>query len=401
MLAKFAIRNLARNRRRTVAAIGTIGIGVFGLLFLEGFFSGLLAMHAENSVHSRNGHGQVMTKGYWGQAFEKPMDHWIEEPSKILDHLRAQPEVIDAFPRTQFYALLTNGSVNVSGKGMGIDAPREKVFFDRMNYVAGGPIGDTTDGIVLGIGLARAIDAKVGDRVTVIGQTIHGTVNAIDTTVTGIFHIGFKEADDVLFQVPIQKAHVLLDTSKVESIAVGIKNEDHWSKIAVSVGTLFPQTEALSVYVIDQVWAENGRLFLTALLNLFRLIFLGVMLLAIYNAAANTVLERKREIGMLRANGESTGDVIRLLTLEGLAIAVLGALLGGIVLFGVDLLSGSGLVMPPTPGTNRALPIKLHFEPMYVAITLSLGMGTPVLATFLATLQVTRMSVVKALRTAA
>jgi putative ABC transport system permease protein len=156
--------------------------------------------------------------------------------------------------------------------------------------------------------------------------------------------------------------------------------------------------EALSVYVIDQVWAENGRLFLTALLNIFKLTFLGVILLAIYSSSSTTVLERKKELAMLRANGETVGDLVKLLTIEGVGIALIGASLGVMLTLTAHWVSGDGFIMPPTPGTNRSLPVQLFFEPLYISVTLALGIATPILATLLATLQVSKMSIVQGLK---
>ena len=156
--------------------------------------------------------------------------------------------------------------------------------------------------------------------------------------------------------------------------------------------------EAMSVYVIDQVWAENGRLFLTALMNLFRLIFLGVILLAIYNSASNTVLERKREIGMLRANGETRASIVLLFVIEGAFIAFCGAVIGVVGVFMTELVIPQGIWMPPTPGTSRALAIKLSLDWDSSLIAWLLGFGTATVATWLSALQVLKIPVAKALR---
>ena len=95
----------------------------------------------------------------------------------------------------------------------------------------------------------------------------------------------------------------------------------------------FPLLEARSVNVLDKIWAENGENFLTALLNIFRLVFLGVISLSIYNSSANTVLERTRELGMLRANGLSGSKLVKFMTIESLILAVAGALLGVVLTF--------------------------------------------------------------------
>lgn len=398
MLVNFALRNISRNRRRSLVAIGTIAVGVFGLLFLQTFFAGLLAMHAENSIHSRHGHGQIMSQGYWEQSFENPSAHWLEKPADLVASLQQNPLVSAVFPRVSFFALLSNGVVNVSGKGQGVVGSSEQQFFNKLNFVAGGPLGERADGIVLGLGLARTLGVKPGDRVTVLGNTIHGSVNAIDTTVTGIFHVGMKEADDMLFQVQLPQAQTLLDTDKLETIAIGLHDPETWGALASSLQTKFTGIDALSVFEIDQAWAENGRLFLTALMNVFRLTFLGMIMLAIYNSASNTVLERRRELGMLRANGESVSDLVRLLAIEGLAIAVAGSLLGMAMLLVVNVLAHNGIVMPPTPGTNRALPVKLALEPGFFITAMFLGVGTSVAATLLSTAQIARLSIVQAIR---
>jgi len=398
MLVKFGIRNVRRNSRRSAVAIATVAAGVFGLLFIQGFFSGLLKTHARNSIHSRHGHGQITTKGYWGQPFEKPMEHWIKDPSQIIGDLEKNPMVDQFFPRVQFFALLSNGMVNVAGRGQGIIGTKEAKFFDQLNFVEGGPIGETKDGIILGLGLARALNIKVGDPLTILGQTVDGTLNGVDATVTGIFHVGFKEADDMLFQIQLEQAKLLLASEAIETIVIGLKNEDDWPFFASQISAMEHGMEAMSVYVIDQVWAENGRLFLTALMNLFRLIYLGVILLAIYNSASNTVLERKREIGMLRANGETRASIVLLFVIEGAFIAFCGAVIGVVGVFMTELVIPQGIWMPPTPGTSRALAIKLSLDWDSSLIAWLLGFGTATVATWLSALQVLKIPVAKALR---
>jgi putative ABC transport system permease protein len=398
MLYKFAIRNIWRNQRRSLVAIGSIAVGVFGLLFLQGFFSGLIALHKENSIHSRFGHGQIMTRGYWGQPFEKPWDRWIDEPEDLMNELRGRDEVAQVFPRIQFFAMLSNGQLNVAGRGQGIVGASEEVFFDKMNFISGHALGADEEGLVLGVGLARALGIKIGDPVTVLGQTVHGTINAVDTRVVGIFHVGMKEADDSLFQIQLSKAQVLLGTSQIESLTIALKDEAQWENFSESIHEEYPELEAISLYVLDQVWAENGELFLTALLNIFRLVFVGMIMLAIYNSASHTVLERKRELGMLRAHGEGNFELIQLLLIEAFALALIGAFFGVVATYFVAFLADGGIPMPPTPGTNRELPVRLHLHWTYLLTASCLGMLTATLASFFSTLQVLKLSVVKALK---
>ena len=70
---------------------------------------------------------------------------------------------------------------------------------------------------------------------------------------------------------------------------------------------------------------------LNAQFGVIQIIIVTIVVLGIFNTVSTGVLERKQEIGTLRANGESRYDVMRLLCLEGLALGVLGAALGIIV----------------------------------------------------------------------
>ncbi|SMF18066.1 FtsX-like permease family protein [Pseudobacteriovorax antillogorgiicola] len=398
MQLKFSLLNVSRNRRRSLVCLISIAVSVFGLYFLDGFFTGLIAMHRENSIHSRFGHGQIFQKGYYDQSHAKPWQHWIENPEEVMTKVLEHPHVEQVFPRVQFFSLLSNGEMSVAGRGMGVRGKEEESFFNKMNIVEGSVLSDHDDGIVIGIGLAKALGVKVGDPVTVVGNTIYGSINALDLKVVGIFHMGLKEADDMLFQVQLDQAQTLLDTKKVESISLGNTSHLVWDQVEGFVEKSFPVLEARSVNVLDKIWAENGENFLTALLNIFRLVFLGVISLSIYNSSANTVLERTRELGMLRANGLSGSLLVKLMTLESAFLAIAGAAIGLLLTLLVTQIFADGVPMPPTPGTNRELPVVIQLEWLDGFLAVGLGVGVSILASMSASLQVLFLPISKALR---
>lgn len=384
MQLKNAWRNVTRHHRRSIIAGSALASACFGLIFLQSFFAGLFDVHAQNTIHSRFGHGQIMTKGYWDKAFEKASDHWIDNPDQILSELSKIPQVAEVFPRTQFFALLSNGTTSIAARGQGIVGKKESSFFNKMNFVEGGPLADKTDGIVIGIGIAKALGLKLGDRVTVLAQTEQGTLNAVDTILSGVFHVGMKEADDMLFQIQLDQAQVLLQSNKIESIAIGLKVDHDWPAFAAIISDKYPKLEALSVFVLDQAWADNGRKFLGALMRVFQLIITGMVVMAVYGTSSQLVLERRREIGVLRANGESRKDVIQLFVSENLIIGIISAAIGlGLILF-TQLIARDGFVLPPTPGTNRELPVPLLIRYGDIAVSLGFAIGASLIACFIA-----------------
>ncbi len=398
-IIQLAWRNLIRKKRRTLAVLLTVAIGTGSLFLFDGFNTGIMNQYRENTIRSRYGHGQVNLKNYHEEVFEKPWEHWIEKPEVILSKLKSLPGVEQVFPRVQFYALLTNGQITLSGKGQGIDGVEEAKFFKTLNVEEGKTLTDEPDGIVLGIGLAHALKAKPGDRVTVLSSTIHGSMNGLDFIVTGIFHTGAKEFDDSVFRIPLKAAQTLLDTERVESIALGLRKLSDWGVVAQGIVTSHPELEAVPFAVLDKVYYQNAVDWLASQFRVIRGIILLIVVLGIFNTVSTGVLERKQEVGNLRANGESAWDVLALFLTEGMLLGIGGALLG-IVLTWIltqTVLAG-GILMPPSPGLTRQYFVRIELQALGGIATFLLGFCCAAVGTFLAAFKVTRMEIGTALR---
>src|SRR5688500_2693894 len=121
MLILAALRNLLRNTRRTLAVLITVAVGTSSLFIFHGFNAGIMNQYRENTIRARYGHGQLNMKGYRERVYEKPWEHWISYTPEMKETIAKAPGVVQVFPRIGFPGLLTNGKINVSGIGQGID----------------------------------------------------------------------------------------------------------------------------------------------------------------------------------------------------------------------------------------------------------------------------------------
>ncbi len=399
MLIRLALRNLLRNPRRTVALILTVAVGTGSLFLFHGFNNGIMNQYRDNTVHARFGHGQVQTKGYGDRVYEQPWEHWIEHPDSLRRELLALPGVRQVFPRVEFPALLSNGRITVAGRGQGVDGPEEFRFFNTLNFVAGKNLADEPAGIVLGVGMARGLGVGVGDAVTVMARGARGGMNQSVLTVTGIFHTGLKEFDETIFRIPLNAALSLLETDRVESVALGLASVDDFSTVANFVRTRHPELEAIPFAVLDKVYYQHSVDWLNAQFGVIQIIIVAIIVLGIFNTVSTGILERKQEIGTLRANGESRAEVLRLLGIEGLALGVLGAALGIVLVLVMNATAlANGILMPPAPGITRQFLVMIELTPLMAVKTAILGICTALLATLAAGLRVTRMGIAEALR---
>ena len=399
MLLQLALRNLLRNVRRTVALVLTVAMGTGSLFVFHGFNNGIMNQYRDNTVHARYGYGQIQTRGYGERVYERPWEHWIEHPQALRSELLALPGVRQVFPRVEFPALLSSARVTVSGKGQGVDAPEEYKFFTTLNFVAGSNLSGEPDGIVLGIGMARGLGIAVGDPVTVLVRGARGEMNRAVLKLTGVFHTGLKEFDDSVFRIPLKVASGLLETERVESIALGLASAADFPAVAAFIQSRHPELEAIPFSVLDAVYYQHSVDWLDAQFGVIQLIIVVIVVLGIFNTVSTAILERKQEIGTLRANGESRYDILRLLGFEGLALGVLGALLGIALVTGLDAtVLSRGILMPPAPGITRQFLVNLELTPLMAVTTAALGIGAALVATLAAGLRVTRMGIAEALR---
>lgn len=399
MLIVVALRNLLRNPRRTLAVLLTVAIGVGSIFLFHGFNTGIMNQYRANAIHARYGHGQLNTDGYREKVYEKPWEHWIKDAKTVAKEVQGIEGVEQVFPRVEFFALLTNGRVTVSGRGQGIDGPEEAKFFYTLNVEQGETLSDQKDGILLGRGLARALDVKPGDRVTVLGNTIDGSINGLDLIMTGYFHTGSREMDDVMFRVQLDQAQQLLDTERVETMALGLRRLEDWDSVAAAVEKKYPDLEPVPFAVLDKVYYQNSVDWLKQQFAVIQLIILTIVLLGILNTVATAILDRKQEIGNLRANGESFGDVMKLLAWEGLALGGLGSLLGLLLTVALVYVGlRNGILMPPAPGLTRQFVVFIELQAPMAGVTFLMGLATASIGTMLAGWRVARMPIGQSLR---
>ncbi|MCM2281513.1 MAG: FtsX-like permease family protein [Bdellovibrionaceae bacterium] len=393
-----AWRNLFRNTRRTAASLVTVAFGATGLLIFQGFNEGLMNQYRENTIRVRFGHGQVFPKGYFEQVFEQPWKQWIEDRAGVEAGLSSIPQVKGVYPRIGFFSFVIKGGINLAARGEGVLPERENEFFSRMNFEAGRDLRDAGE-IVIGKGLAHSLDVKVGDTITLLGQTIHGQMNGADLIVAGIFHTGKKDFDDGFFRVHLDAAQRLLDTTRIEHFALQTGGVEDWPVVSQAITEKLPQLEAKPFEDLDAVYYKNSVQFLNTQFSFIRSIMLIIVALGIFNTIAVGLLERAGEVGALRANGESRSRLFSIYLCESFFLGLIGGAIGigAAVILDKTLLAG-GIPMPPGPGITRQYFILLEIQPSHFVQSLSLPALTTVLASLWPIWNLTRKAIPALLR---
>ncbi|MEL7431891.1 MAG: FtsX-like permease family protein [Chlamydiota bacterium] len=395
----FAFRNLFRNFRRTLTIVLTIAVGSGALFCFDGFIKGIQRDFKESTIHSQSGNGEFHTLGYRQEAYTEPWKHWIEDYPDLAEFLYAQEGVDFVFPRVSISGMLTHEKQSITGVGQGIHAEEEADFFESLDIVEGEPLVDQENGILLGKGLAKAIGAHPGSRVRFYTKSLSGKMRQRDLDVIGLFETGNAEFDNHMFRMQIGTAQSLLGTHLIESVSVGLKDHAYWSQLSENIEELFPHLEGASFAELNKIWYQHSMDWLSAQYFVVEIIILSIVLLGIFNTISSSILERKQEIGNLRANGESVPSVLRLIAYEGLFLGLFGGLLGILTayLFAKGILY-QGILMPPGPGQTKQFLITFLFQEKMAVQALVLSMASALVGSVFAGIKVCKMSIAEQLR---
>jgi len=399
MWLKFAVQNTLRNRRRSLVTVSIAALGTAGILLGGGFalytYESLAEAAARDSGHLVLGQPEQFTKDE-----ETPLQHGLDNATELRNQLLANPAVRSVLPKIEFSGLISNGDKSIVMIGLGVEPDSEFAVKGPFLTVKAGQVlasGSTEPEVMLGEALARNLKAQPGSSLTLLASTTDGALNAMDVRVKGIFATGTPEIDKRLVYADIGTAQRLLNTQKVSSLGVFLSRMAQTQPMQAQFAKAFP---ALTV----QTW-EDQAFFYKSVRDLYNRIFgalgliIGVIVVfVVINAMSMAIIERTREIGTLRALGTLPSQMLRTLSLEGMVLGGVGALVGSAMALAVSVfLLVVPMDMPPPPGRSVGYPLNVTVDPLMYLVTIAVMVGLTMVASAWVARKTVNMAVVDAL----
>lgn len=399
----FAFRNIRRNRRRSVMTSGIVVFGFAAFALAGGFVSQSFEALKDGAIRFGTGHLQFARAETFAEAQDGTLEFGILDSDRAAGILRADSRVDAVLPRIDFVGLASNGLRSVPFLGIGFQPSAEGRAMETKSLVASGRwLDDGEEGVVLGTGLARALNVRAGDGLTLFATTPDAVLNALDVTVTGLVEMPVKELNDRYLAITLPAASRLLNVSGVVSkLVVTLKPGTDESAARNDLLAMLRKEEfPLEVRTWQELAVFYGqvKLLYMAIFGFMGLILVVVVLLACANTMTMAVSERIREIGTLRAIGTAPERVRRMFVAEGALLALIGCAAGAVLaLILRAALNASGIVLPPPPGNSHGMPIYVAFYPQTYAAGLSAMVVTLVLASYLPARRASKVPIVEAL----
>jgi len=377
---KLALRNVRRNKRRTLLTLLTMFIGFFAITVLDGFMTYSMNQLGETIIKSGVGHIQIaLNENYFKEGETDPSPFIIPRSNEEAKKILKLPEVKDVIKCAKFQGLISFNGKNENTLSQSVDAESSEETLNRLNFFEGRGFNGES-GIIIGKILAEKLEVKVGDTVTLYGPSAQGGVNVLDLEVSAIAGSGITDLDNVASYITTETAQTLMISDDLTLLTVYLEDTKDTDatieKINAITGGIF------SIKKWNEV-SEYYRLASTSYKTVFgvaNIIIFIVSLFAVANTITMSVYERIREMGTIRAFGMNRRYIFMMFTLEGIILGFFGTLIGCIGGFAASYIINffGGIEIGAQPGYSESM--ILFFTPKTSTVLLNITVGITISA---------------------
>ena len=414
-----ALRNLLRNRRRSLTTLFAMGIGAVTILIFGGY-SRDITYSLQTGYVLRGGHLQVQRKDYFLYGTGNPAAYGIADYKKVMDAIKGDAVlagmVTVVTPTISLGGIAGNFAAGVSrtvaGSGVVVEDRNRMRKWNDYNLrlrIGDSPLTGTGDeAVVVGTGVARVLElceplavpncarkakpaAPTGPnapsditdlaalearpatpkdeaRIELLAANVHGAPNVASLRAVKAEKQGFKELDDMFIGMHLAQAQRLLYGSEKPQATAVVVQLAHTSQIpaakarleALLAGPL--KGEPLEVQDFEALNPFYGQAIgmFAAIFGFMAVLIGAIVLFTVGNTMSMAVVERTTEIGTLRAMGLRRAGIRNLFVCEGLLLGLIGAAAGILVALGIAwLINHGGLTWTP-PGQVDPVPLTVR-----------------------------------------
>lgn len=456
-----ALRNLLRNRRRSLTTLLAMIIGAVTVLVFGGYARNI-TYGLQTGFVVRGGHLQIQRKDFFLYGSGNPAAYGIPDYQHVIEVVSHDPVLAPMInvvtPTISLGGIAGNFAAGVSrtiiGSGVVVeDRNRMREWNDYQFPIHFQPSplsGTADDAVVIGNGVARVLElceplkvencprhkkaeaeaaegaAAPADvtalaalearpsapqtevRIELLAANVHGAPNVASLHVIKAERQGFKELDDMFIGMHLAQAQRLLYGNEKPQATAVVLQLRHTSQIPAAKARLAEllattlKGEPLEVQdfeVLNPFYGQAVGMF-AAIFGFMAVLIGAIVLFTVGNTMSMAVMERTAEIGTLRAMGLRRAGIRRLFMSEALVLGVIGAASGVLVaLLVAYLVNHAGLTwLPPGQVDPVALTVRVWGETRMIVGT-SVGLAlVAVVSAWWPARRAARMLIVDALR---
>lgn len=438
-LWKVSLRNVGRNKRRSLITIITVFIGVVVVTGTRGLLNGLQGEFRSALTGKVHGDLQIHRRGYQDSLESNPYNILIKYDEALQNKLKSQTEIVAFSPRLRVMGLLNHQKSQLSTPVFitGIDSEQELDVCPRLTSAvqlgkmmassqeqassaapeedlqeatgldaAGTAPAPTTAGpkaggfhqIMVTPALQRGLKAEIGDEIVLLLQDRNNMQQAIIAHLVAVVDYGLPNMNARMAWMDFHSLQKALHLDQEASeIAFRIRDQNAADQIKEQLSQSLDQEYFVETWLDLSPFFRDIMALQNAVFGAVLVIIFVIVIAAIVNTSLMTVMERTREIGTLMALGYRRRHILMLFLGEASVIGLGGGVAGvAVVSILLSILGRVGIEMK-LPGQQVATVLYPDVKPSFIFLVLVLAVGSALVAGLLPAWRASRMKPVQAL----
>lgn len=381
---QIATRFLKSSKGQTILIALGIAIGVSVQIFIGSLIQGLQKSLVDTTI----GNQPQIT------LTSNNEEKLIADYKEIVDRISAnEEEVINLSVAADGPALISKNEETYSILLRGFNIDEADSIFNIKESLVDGTLPDSEGEVLIGVDLKEEADISIGDEIELLAN--FGDTSTV--TVTGFFNLGVASLNKSWTITNLETAqNVFSYDNQVTSINMQLKDVF----LADTVADSIKERETSETLVVDNWKAQNedllsglnGQSVSSIMIQVFVMIS---VLLGIASILAITVVQKSKQIGILKAMGIKDKDSSLIFLFQGLLLGVLGAILG--VALGL-LLAFAFTKFALNPDGTPVVP--LFIDPMFITFSAVIAVAASVIAALIPARNSSKLSPIEVIRNA-
>ncbi|MBN2618785.1 MAG: ABC transporter permease [Spirochaetales bacterium] len=347
-LWNIALRNISRNKKRSILSIISTAIATFSIVALFSYIEGMEKDMKNIAFNYDSGEILIRNSEFDDKIYS--LEKSVSNYSKVLNILKKEMPYLELSPRLRFPSTVIKDDRTNICFGVAVDFTTEIKYLGLNSKIIEGEIPKNSRDVLMGIGLAEELGLKIGDKFTPITTTKKGASSGITFVVTGFAKFSSGAFTNKTFLVPLTEIPgILRMEGEISEILIKNVKEDLLNEETKHINNILKNNNFNDIAATPWTKIGLGAAMLKMAdvsYSLMAIFFFILSSTVIANTMLMVVFERKKEIGTLTAMGMTSLEVTRLFFIEAFYLGILGAFWGlilGIIIvlplsyFGLDM----------------------------------------------------------------
>ena len=398
LLLQLSWRNIWRHRRRNGILLSAIAVAVAGVVLLNTLLRGMQHDMMNTAIDNLTGHVKVLDPGYLD-------DPGIERGFEVVENWQQvlAPESVQGWAsRIRVPAVVMSERETRGIQLVGVDPDRESISFLGDAELVGDRLSGPEDSrVIIGALLADTLDTDAGRRLVLVTQGADGRTREAGFRIAGIYRAEISGLERAFVFTGITALQQMLGTESVTEISVRLDDERHEIDTIAGLARTFEDLAVMSWRQLEPQAATMVQ-FADVSIFIYFLIVMGALTFGLVNTLVTAVMERIRELGMLRALGMRPRAVVAQVVTESSLIMAVGVATGLAIAAAVFTFFDDGIDLTAFDDSLASFGMRPIFMPVadvqdvVLVVVMSLGLG--LLASFYPARRAVKIKPLEALR---